>query len=85
MLLLILRTVFSSMKSHRSLGLENLALRHQLDVLKRNAKTLRLKNRDRALWIVLSLFWPNWQTWLVIVQPKTVVIWHRQGWRLYWR
>ncbi len=85
MLLVILRTIFSSLKSHRSLALENLALRHQLDVLKRNTKTPRLKNRDRALWVVLSRFWQDWRVPLVIVQPKTVVAWHRKGWRLYWR
>ncbi len=85
MLFLILRTVFSSLKSQRSLALENLGLRHQLEVLKRNTKTPRLKNRDRVLWVVLSRFWPGWRGSLVVVQPKTVVAWHRRGWRLYWR
>ncbi len=85
MLFLILRTVFSSLKSQRSLALENLGLRHQLEVLKRNTKTPRLKNRDRVLWVVLSRFWPGWRGSLVVVQPKTVVAWHRKGWRLYWR
>jgi putative transposase len=85
MLLLILRAIFSSIKSHRSLTLENLALRHQLDVLQRNAKKPRLKGQDRALWVVLSRLWPDWRDSLTVVQPKTVVAWHRRGWRLYWR
>ena len=85
MLLLILRAILSSIKSHRSLAMENLALRHQLEVLQRNARKPRLTNRDRALWGVLSRLWPDWRGSLAIVQHKTVVAWHRKGWRLYWR
>jgi len=85
MLSLIFRTVFSGLRSHRSLILENLALRHQLEVLQRNIKPPRLRNRDRVLWVALSRFWPDWRGSLAIVQPKTVVAWHRRGWRLYWR
>ena len=85
MLILILRSMFSSLQAQRALALENLALRHQLDVLQRNRKPPRLKNRDRVLWVALSRIWPNWQTALVIVRPKTVVAWHRRGWRLYWQ
>ena len=76
MLILILRSMFSSLQAQRALALENLALRHQLDVLQRNRKPPRLKNRDRVLWVALSRIWPNWQTALVIVRPKTVVAWH---------
>ena len=85
MLFLIFRFIFSGLQSHRALVLENLALRHQLDVLKRNTKTPRLRNRDRVLWVILSRLWPDWRGSLAIVQPKTVVAWHRRGWRLYWR
>lgn len=85
MLILILRSMFSNLQAQRALALENLALRHQLDVLQRNRKPPRLKNRDRVLWVALSRIWPNWQTALVIVRPKTVVAWHRRGWRLYWQ
>lgn len=85
MLFLIFRFTFSGLRSHRALMLENLALRHQLDVLKRNTKTPRLRNRDRVLWVILFRLWPDWRGSLAIVQPKTVVAWHRRGWRLYWR
>ncbi len=74
-----------SFKSRKSLVLENIALRHQLDVLQRNAKRPRLKPNDRVLWSLLSRFMPNWRQHLTIVQPDTVVRWHRSGWRLYWR
>jgi len=64
---------------------ENLALRQQLAVFKRNAKRPRLKRRDRLFWVLISRFWSGWQSTLVIVQPATVVRWHRLGFRLYWR
>ena len=81
----ILRTFISALRSRRALALENLALRHQLDVLKRNSKRPRLTNRDRTLWMILSHFWPDWRKSLMVVQPETVIRWHKRGFRLYWR
>jgi len=49
---------------------ENLALRHQLVVLKRNRNRPQLKERDRVFWKVLSNVWPSWRVSLVIVQPE---------------
>jgi len=66
------------------LALENLALRHQLDVLKRNTKRPHLTNRDRVLWLFLSRHCANWRDSLTLVQPETVIRWHRRGFRLYW-
>jgi putative transposase len=40
---------------------------------------------DRILWIWLSRVWTGWRSSLVIVQPATVLAWHRQGFQLYWR
>jgi putative transposase len=85
MIFVLLRTFFSALRSHRALALENLALRHQLDVLQRNVKRPRLTNRDRVLWIFLSRLWSDWRTVLTLVQPDTVVRWHRRGFRLYWK
>jgi hypothetical protein len=65
--------------------LENIALRHQLMVLQRSSPRPRLRRQDRILWVCLSRLWANWRSSLVIVQPATVVAWHRQGFRLYWR
>ena len=75
----------SGCRSRLSMALEIVALRHQLDVLQRNAKRPRLKPSDRALWAVLCHVLPNWRQHLTIVKPETVVGWHRSGWRLYWR
>jgi putative transposase len=65
--------------------LENVALRHQLDVLRRATPRFRLRRRDRIFWACLSRLWANWRASLVLVRPATVVAWHRQGFRLYWR
>ncbi len=66
--------------------MENLALRHQLIVLKRSQRgRLRLDSADRWLWIWLARFWSNWRSALLIVKPETVIAWHRQGFRWYWR
>ena len=64
---------------------ENLALRQQLVVLRRSANRRRLRHRDRLFWIALSQLWQNWRSILVIVKPETVIKWHRQGFKYYWR
>ena len=78
-------SVVSALKSQRDLTLENLALRHQLMVLQRQSGRLRLKDRDRLLWVWLRRYWSGWHRALVLVQPATVVKWHRNGFRAYWR
>ena len=85
MFFIILRTIISALRSHRALTLENLALRHQLAVLQRNAKRPRLTNRDRTLWIILSRLWDDWRRPLTLVRPETVIRWHKRGFRLYWK
>ena len=72
-------------KSRASLAAENLAIRQQLAVFKRSVKRPQLRRRDRIFWAWLSRLWPDWNTVLVIVKPETVIRWHRQGFRLYWR
>jgi len=82
---IIISAVFSALQSRQLLILENIALRHQLEVLQRNAKRPRLKPSDRMLWALISGFLPDWRRHLTIVKPDTVVRWHRAGWRLYWK
>jgi hypothetical protein len=64
---------------------EILALRQQLAILNRTAKRPSLRSQDRLFWIALSRFWRDWRSALLIVKPETVIKWHRQGFRLYWR
>ena len=62
--------------------LENLALRHQLHVLRRQRPgRLRLFTFDRLLYRL----WPRCLEAMVLVKPATVIQWHRQGFRLFWR
>src|SRR5277367_6930246 len=66
--------------------LENLALRHQLQVLRRQRPCrLRLFAIDRLLWVLLYRLWPRCLEVMVLVKPATVIQWHRQGFRLFWR
>jgi hypothetical protein len=81
----IIGTLRSSIRSRHELALENLALRQQLATLKFRSSRPRLSNSDRLFWVVLSRFWPKWTNVVHIVQPATVIRWHRQGFRYYWR
>jgi putative transposase len=68
-----------------AVALENVALRHQLLVLQRSVGRPRLARWDRVFWLWLSRVWVSWRSSLVIVQPATVLAWHRRGFQLYWR
>jgi putative transposase len=65
--------------------LENALLRQQLAILGRAAKRPRLTALDRGLLVLLASRLRSWSQALVIVQPATVLRWHRQGFRLFWR
>ena len=77
--------VRGSFAGRATLMAENLALRQQLLILQRSVGRPRLRKRDRIFWVWLSGLWNGWRAVLAIVQPETVVRWHRQGFRLYWR
>jgi putative transposase len=67
------------------LAAENLALRQQVAVLKHRNPRPKLRRKDRVFWVWLSRLWADWRGVLILVKPETVVRWHRQGFRLYWR
>ena len=77
--------VRAALLSRARLAVENLALRQQLAVLKQSVKRPRLRRRDRLFWAWLSRIWPEWRSAIIIVKPETVIRWHRQGFRMYWR
>ena len=72
-------------RKRRDLLVENLLLRHQLQVARRSRPRPHLKSRDRFFWLVVRSLCPDWRRHLILVRPETVFWWHRQGWRLYWR
>ncbi len=81
---LAVRFLRSLVRSHLDVALENLALQQQLMVLSRPSRRPRLTTADRLFWSWLSRIWASWRSALVIVQPDTVVRWHRLSWRTYW-
>jgi transposase InsO family protein len=81
-LLLYLRTF---VRTRHDLGLEILALRQQLAVLKRQRPRPRLNRGDRLFWVALRRFWSRWMDALIVVKPETVLSWHRAGFRFFWR
>jgi hypothetical protein len=89
-MLILVRSIVSRLvcrfRSRAVVELENLALRHQLHVLRRKRPgRLRLFTFDRLLWVLLYRLWPHCLEVMVLVKPTTVVQWHRQGFRLFWR
>ena len=81
---ILLGTLRSTVRTHRELALENLALRQQLAVWKARQPRPQLTAMDRMFWVVLSRLWKSWRNSLQMVRPETVVGWHRQGFRRYW-
>ena len=82
----IILLLFRALLRGRSrLALENLALRQQLAILHRKAPRPRLRRADRAFWVSLARVWHQWRSALILVKPETVLRWHRQGFRYFWR
>ena len=74
------------LKSRRRLEVENLFLRHQLNIiLRRPPQRLRLRGSDRALMVWMTRLWPSLLALARVVQPATILRWHRAGFRTYWR
>ena len=65
--------------------MENALLRQQLIVMQRQLPKPRLSWRDRALFVVLARFTVTWKSAPLIVQPATILRWHRDLFRRVWR
>jgi putative transposase len=77
--------IVSALGSRRDLILENLALRQQLLSLHTKRPRRRLSAMHKLFWVLLRRLWSGWKTPLLLVTPRTVVEWHRAGFRLYWK
>src|SRR5689334_9604314 len=72
-------------RSPRALAAENLFLRKQLALFQeRQVKSHRANDATRWMMAVLSR-WFEWRDALVVVRPNTLIRWHQQGFRLFWR
>ena len=77
--------VASSFRTRADLQAEILALRHQLAVFQKNApRRMRLHHCDWLVWVVLYRFWSGWRRCLQMVQPDTVLRWHRRAFAWHW-
>jgi len=74
-----------TVRSKTQLVAENALLRQQLIILQRQVKHPQLSNRDRLKLILLTRATPFWKQALLIVQPDTLLRWHRQLFQLLWR
>jgi transposase InsO family protein len=73
-------------KSRSRLRAENLFLRHQLNIALRQAPSrIRLSGGDRALLVLMTKLWPHLGGMARVVQPETILRWHRMGFRVFWR
>jgi transposase InsO family protein len=85
-LILFLHVLVSPFKTQARLEAEIVLLRHQLNVLRRRAPSKpRLTVADRLLFVWLYRLFPSVLNAVTIVQPATIIRWHRTGLRLYWR
>ena len=82
----VLAVLAAPFKSKGRLEAENAVLRHQLIVLRRKLKgRARLTNNDRWFFVWMYRWFPTILKVVTIVQPDTLVRWHRVGFRRYWR
>jgi hypothetical protein len=86
-ILRLLAAFFANLfKSRRRLEAEILFLRHQLNIaLRRRPARLPLRGSDRALLVWMTRLWPSLLGMAQIVEPATILRWHRAGFRSYWR
>ena len=85
-LILFFHVLVSPFKTQARLEAEILVLRHQLNVLRRRTPSKpRLTIADRMILVWLYRLFPSVLSAITIIQPDTIIRWHRTGFRLYWR
>src|SRR3974390_1292503 len=80
------KLVVDLFKSRSRLEAEIVFLRHQLNIaLRRAPPRIRLRRSDRALFILMTKLWPTLLGAAQVVQPETILRWHRAGLKMVWR
>jgi transposase InsO family protein len=83
---LLVTFVADIFNSRFRLEAENLFLRHQLNIaLRRAPPRLRLYGSDRAVLVWMTRIWPGLLDAAKVVQPETILRWHRAGFKAFWR
>jgi putative transposase len=81
----VLETACDLLRSKTELVAENALLRQQVIVLKRGVKQPKLTGRDRWLMVLLASKLPHWKQAILIIQPATLLRWHRDLFKWVWR
>lgn len=81
----VMSTVADLKRSKTELIVENMLLRQQLIVLERQVVRPKLTQHDRRVLVLLASRIAGWREALMVVKPDTLLSWHREGFRLYWR
>ena len=84
LLTLVVRAIRVALRSRSDVVLENIALRQQVGVLTKRRTRPHLDDADRAFWVAMRYAWRGWAGRLILVEPETVVKWHRERFRHYW-
>jgi hypothetical protein len=83
---LLIHVLVSPFKSQARLEAEIVVLRHELNVLRRRVPSRpKLTVADRVIFVWLYRLYPSLLSAMTIIEPETVMRWHRAGFRLYWR
>jgi len=73
------------LRSRTSLAAENLFLREQLAFYQERKGKPRRADSPTRLTLLLLSHWFDWRDALTVVKPRTLIAWHRKGFRLFWR
>ena len=82
---LMLGTVTDLFRSKSQLVAENALVRQQLLILRRQVKRPACTKADRMVLVLLARAVRTWKQALFIVQPETLLRWHREGFRWFWK
>jgi putative transposase len=83
---LVVQSILDFFRSRAALQAENFLLRQQVNLFQRKRpKRLLINQLDRWIWATASTVLSDWQQVLVIVQPETVIRWHQEGFRRFWK
>ena len=82
---LVFGTLADLTRGKAELLAENALLRHQLIILRRHIKRPIYRKTDRLLLVLLASMVRTWKQALVLVQPETLLRWHRELFRVFWK
>jgi len=79
LLRVLLPALTALFRERHDLVIENLLLRHQLQIALRSRPRPRFKSEDRFFWLVVRRLYPTWKQHLLLIRPETVLRWHHRG------